>query len=88
MSAIRRFDWSRENIRHTGISLAFVALPVPMLVIIVEYVYYYSVFNHFNLVNILSAKGPKRKPLIQLRDGFCIQFVLFLSFLRRNRQTN
>ena len=24
VSAIRRFDWSRENIRHTGIQLAFV----------------------------------------------------------------
>ena len=29
VSAIRRFDWSRENIRHTGISLAFLGLPVP-----------------------------------------------------------
>ena len=28
VSAIRRFDWSRENIRHTGITLAFVGLPV------------------------------------------------------------
>ena len=29
MSAIRRFDWSREIIRHTGITLAFVSLPAP-----------------------------------------------------------
>ena len=29
VSAIRRFDWSRENIRHTGITLAFVGLPAP-----------------------------------------------------------
>ena len=29
VSAIRRFDWSRENIRHTGITLPFVGLPVP-----------------------------------------------------------
>ena len=29
VSALRRFDWSRENIRHTGITLAFVGLPVP-----------------------------------------------------------
>ena len=29
VSAIRRFDWSRENIRHTGITLSFVGLPVP-----------------------------------------------------------
>ena len=32
--------------------------------------------NHFNLVNIRSVKGPKRKPHIQLGDGFCIQFVM------------
>ena len=73
MSVIRRFAWSRENIRHTGITLAFVGLPVPTSVIIVEYVSYYSVLNHFNLVNILSAKGPH----IQLGDGFCIHFVPF-----------
>ena len=32
VSAIRHFDWSRENIRHTGtcITLAFVGLPAPM----------------------------------------------------------
>ena len=77
MSPIRRFDWSRENIRHTGITRAFVGFPVPTQVIIVEYVSYYSVLNHFNLVNILSAKGTKRKPHIQLGDGFCIQFVPF-----------
>ena len=29
---------------------------------------YDSVLNNFNLVNILSAKGPKRKPHIQLGD--------------------
>ena len=29
VSAIRRFDWSSENIRHTGITLAFVGVPVP-----------------------------------------------------------
>ena len=40
VSAIRRFDWSRENIRHTGITLAFVGLPVPTEVIIFEYVSY------------------------------------------------
>ena len=28
-SAIRRFGWSREIIRHTGITLAFVGLPAP-----------------------------------------------------------
>ena len=85
MSAIRRFAWSRENIRHTGITLAFVGLLVPMLVIIVEYVSYNSVLNNFDLVNILSAKGPKRKPHIKLGDGFCLQF---LSFLRRNRKAD
>ena len=73
MLAIRRFDWSRENIRHAGITLAVVGLPV----IIVEYVSYDSVLNHFNLVNILSAKGPKSKPHIEQVNGFCIQFVHF-----------
>ena len=29
VSAVRRFDWSRENIRHTGITLVFVGLPAP-----------------------------------------------------------
>ena len=29
VSAIRRFDWLREYIRHTGITLVFVGLPVP-----------------------------------------------------------
>ena len=29
VSAIRRFDWSHENIHHIGITLAFVDLPVP-----------------------------------------------------------
>ena len=54
----------------------------------VEYVSYYSVLNHFNLVNILSAKGPKRKPHIQLGDGFCIQFVPFyLSYVGTGRPT-
>ena len=38
-----------------------------------------AVLNHFNLVNTLSAKVPKRKPHIQLGDGFCIQFVHFSS---------
>ena len=53
-----------------------------MTVIIVDYVSYDSVLNHFNLVNILSAKGPKRKPHIQLEDGFCILFVSFyLSYV-------
>ena len=88
MSAIRRFDWSRENIRHTGITLAFVGLPVPTYVIIVEYVSYDSVLNHFNLVNILSSKGPKRKPHIQLGDGYSIQFVNFyLSYVGTGKLT-
>ena len=48
----------------------------------------YSVLNHFNLVNILSAKSPKRKPHIQLGDGFCIQFVPFyLSYVGTGRPT-
>ena len=59
MSTIRRFDWSRENIRHTGITLAFVGLPVPTLVIIVEYVSYNSVLNHFNLVQYSLPRVPK-----------------------------
>ena len=55
---------------------------------IVEYVSKYSVLNYFKLVNILSAKGPKRKPHIQLRDGFCIQFVPFyLSCIGIGRPT-
>ena len=29
VSAIRRFDWSSENIRHIRITLAFVGLLVP-----------------------------------------------------------
>ena len=29
VSAIRHFDWSLENIRHTGITLPFVGLAVP-----------------------------------------------------------
>ena len=60
MSAIRRFDWPRENILHTGITLAFVGLPVPTYVITDEYVSYDSVLNHFNLVKIPSAKGPQK----------------------------
>ena len=44
---------------------------------------YDSVLNHFNLVNILSAKGPKRKPHTKQGGGFCIQFVHFyLSYVR------
>ena len=74
MSPIRRFDWSRENICHSGIILALIGLPV----IIVEYVSYDTVLNHFNLVNIRSAKGPKRKLHIQLGGGFCIQLSLFI----------
>ena len=51
-----------------------------------EYVSNYYVLNHFNLVNILSAKGPKRKPHIQLGGGFCIQFVPFyLSYVGTGR---
>ena len=47
-----------------------------------------AVLNHFNLVNILSAKGPKRKPRVQLGDGFCIQFVPFyLSKVGTGRPT-
>ena len=77
VSAIWCFEWSLGHIRHTDITLAFIDLPVPTSGIIVEYVSCDSVLNHFNLVNILSAKGPKRKPHIQLGDGFCIQFVHF-----------
>ena len=81
-------DWSRENIRHIGITLAFVGFPAPTQVIIVEYVSYDSVMNHFNLVNILSAKGPKRKLHIQLGDGFCIHFVPFyLSYVGTDKPT-
>ena len=29
VSSIWRLDWSRKNIRHTGITLAFVGWPVP-----------------------------------------------------------
>ena len=44
--------------------------------------------NHFNLCNILSAKGPKRKPHIQLGYGFCIQFVPFyLSYVGTGKPT-
>ena len=43
MSAVRRFDWSRENIRHTGIC-RFAGFYVS-LVIIVEYMY----LTNFNL---------------------------------------
>ena len=79
---------SGENIRHTGITLAFVGLPVPTYVIIIEYVSYDPVLNHFNLVNILSAKGPKRKPHIDLGDEFCIQFVHFyLSYSGTGKPT-
>ena len=88
MSAIRRLDWSHENIRHTGITLAFVGWPAPTQVIIVEYVSYDSVLNHFNLVNILSAKSPKRKPHVQLGDGFCIQlFPFYLSYVGTGKPT-
>ena len=77
MSTIGRFEWSRENIRHTGMTLAFV-----------EYLSYDFVLSHFILVNILSAKGPKRKPHIQLRDGFCIQLVPFyISYVGTGRPT-
>ena len=44
--------------------------------------------NHFNLVNILFANSPKRKPHIQLGDGFYIQFVPFyLSYVGTGRPT-
>ena len=83
LSAIQRFDWSRENIRHTSITQAFVGWPAPTSVIIVEYVSYDSVLNHFNLINILFAKGPKGKPHIQPGDGFCIQLIPFyLSYVK------
>ena len=39
MSAIRRFDWSRENIRHTGITLVFVGLAVLIATCIVNKLY-------------------------------------------------
>ena len=46
------------------------------------------VLNHFNLVNILYAEGLKRKPPIQLGDGFCIQFVHFyLSYVGTGKPT-
>ena len=49
---------------------------------------YDSVLSHFKLVNILSAKGPKRKPHIQLGDGFCIQLVtLYLSYVGTSKPT-
>ena len=88
VSAILRYDWSRENIRHTGITWAFVGFPAPTKVIIVEYVFNDSVLNHFNLVNILSVKGSKRKPHIQLGDGFCKQLVPFyLSYVGIGKPT-
>ena len=62
--------------------------PYRFLVIIVEYVSYDSVLNHYNLVNIFSAKGHKRQPHIQLGDGFCIQFVPFyLSYVGSGKST-
>ena len=40
------------------------------------------------MVNILSAKGPKRKPHIQLGNGFCIQFFHFyLSYVGSAKPT-
>ena len=36
VSGIRRFDWSRENIRHTGITLAFVGKPTKTLCVTVH----------------------------------------------------
>ena len=90
MSAIRRFYWSRENIRHSDVILVSHRLSSAcrFLLIIGGYVSNYSVLNHFNLINILSAKGPKRKPHIQLGDGFCIQFVPFyLSYVETGRPT-
>ena len=77
MSAIRRFDWSRENfvilVSHWLSSACRL-----LRVIIVEYVSYDSVLNHFNPGNILSAKGPKRKPYIQLGDGFIYSLSCFI----------
>ena len=87
MSAIRRFNWSRENIRHTGITLAFVGSPVPTYLIIVGlYVSYDSELNHFNLI-ILSAKGPKSRAYSS-RGQILYTVCPFLSFLHRNRQAN
>ena len=37
-----------------------------------------SVLNHFKRVIILSAKGPKRKPHVQLGYGICMQLNLFI----------
>ena len=54
----------------------------------VEYVSYDSVLNHFNLVNMLPAKGPKRKLHIQLEDRFCIQFGhSYLSYIGTGKPT-
>ena len=48
----------------------------------------FTVLNQLNLINILTANGPKRKPHIQLRDGLCIQFVPFyLSYVGTGKPT-
>ena len=54
-----------------------------LCVIIAEYASNDSVLNHFNLVNILSAESPKRKPHIRLGNVFCIQFVHFYLSYRQ-----
>ena len=88
VSAIQRFDWSHENICHSDVILVSHWLSSACRFLIIEYVSNYSVLNLFNLVNILSAKGPKRKPHIQLGDRFCIQFVPFyLSYVGTGRPT-
>ena len=88
MSAIRHFDGSRENIRHTGITMALVGLPVPTLSYNRWICILLLCIESFQLVNILSATGPKRKLHIQLGDGFCIQCVPFyLSYVITGRPT-
>ena len=80
MSTIQRFDWSHENIRHSDVILVSHWLSSACRFLIIEYVSNYTVLNLFNLVNTLLAKGPERKPHIQLGDGFYIQFVPFYLF--------
>ena len=84
MPAIRRFDWSRENIRHSDVILVSHWLSSAcrfLRVIIVEYVSNYSVLNQFNLVNILSAKGPKKSRIFNHGTDFVYSLSLFFIFL-------
>ena len=54
----------------------------------VKYVSYDPVLNHFNLVDILSAKGLKEKAAYSARGRILYTVCPFLSFLRRDRQAD